>query len=91
MDFGALPCGYCLKASMTGPGILTMLCIVFTLCSRVRHWDRLWSSIVKGEGELVGCFVLLSTRVTCHPSGLRTKSAMTWCRAGPVDAGLNAE
>ena len=28
--------------------------------SRVRHWDRLWSSAVKGEGDSVGCFVLLS-------------------------------
>ena len=24
--------------------------VLFTLCSRVRHWDRLWSSLVKGEG-----------------------------------------
>ena len=31
---------------------VTMSCVVFTLCSRVRHWDRLWSSAVKGEGIL---------------------------------------
>ena len=30
----------------------------FTLCSRVRHWDRLWSSPIKGEGEY-GCFGLV--------------------------------
>ena len=50
------------------------------LCSpydpSVRHWDRLFdSSLIKGEGDLVGCFVLLSAR-PC-PSGLRVKSAMT--------------
>ena len=39
-----------------------MRCIVFTLCSRVRHWDRLWSSLVKGEGDNGGCVVLLSPR-----------------------------
>ena len=33
----------------------------FTLCSRVRHWDRLWSSAVKGEGDFGGV-VLLSPR-----------------------------
>ena len=35
---------------------------LFTLCSRVRHWDRLWSSAVKGEG----CMVVLAcfTRAT---------------------------
>ena len=42
--------------------IWTMRCIVFTLCSRVRHWDRLWSSPVKGEGDNGGCVVLLSPR-----------------------------
>ena len=31
----------------------------FTLCSRVRHWDRLWSSLVKGEGDSVGVVLLL--------------------------------
>ena len=31
----------------------------------VRHWDRLWSSAVEGEGELVGCFGL-----ACSPSPL---------------------
>ena len=35
----------------------------FTLCSRVRHWDRLWSSIVKGE---VGVVLLHP----CHPAAL---------------------
>ena len=25
--------------------------LVFTLCSRVKHWDRLWSSSIKGEGD----------------------------------------
>ena len=33
-----------------GPG-LVLSC--FTLCSRVRHWDRLWSSAVKGEVGVV--------------------------------------
>ena len=85
----ALPCGYCLEASMTGrcgwcwlvhpchPATLwiadqvrndvTMRCIVFTLCSRVRHWDRLWSSAVKGEGEY-GWFGLVV--IPCHPAAL---------------------
>ena len=41
----------------------------------VRHWDRLFdSSPIKGEGELVGCFVLLSAQPLT--SGLRIKSAM---------------
>ena len=30
--------------------------------SRVRHWDRLWSSLVKGEGEFGGCVGLLLPR-----------------------------
>ena len=36
----------------------------FTLCSRVRHWDRLWSSAIKGEGEFGGwcCLVV----APCH-------------------------
>ena len=35
-------------------------CIVFTLWSRVRHWDRLFdSSPIKVEGEYVGWFGLL--------------------------------
>ena len=34
--------------------------------SRVRHWDGLWSSLVKGEGEFGGC-VGLFTRVTLPP------------------------
>ena len=37
----------------------------FTLCSRVKHWDRLWSSAVKGEGDSVG--VVLLTRATLPP------------------------
>ena len=43
------PCGYCLKSSMTG-GIATLhggVFDLFTLCSRVRHWDRLWYSPIK--------------------------------------------
>ena len=35
----------------------------FTLRSRVRHWDRLWSSAVKGEGV----WLVLSC---CHPTAL---------------------
>ena len=27
---------------------------LFTLCSRVRHWDRLWSSPIQGRGDCVG-------------------------------------
>ena len=42
--------------SVTGMGVL-----IFTLCSRVRHWDRLWSSAVKGEGM----WLVLSC---CHPT-----------------------
>ena len=34
-----------------GPGILVDI-VLFTLCSRVKHWDRLWSSAIKGEGIL---------------------------------------
>ena len=55
-------CGYSLShgqpwlaAHVTGGGCLDL----FTLCSRVRHWDRLWSSAIKGEGDSVGCFGLL--------------------------------
>ena len=45
----------------------------------VRHWDRLFdSSPIKGEGDLVGWFVLLPALP--YPSGLRIKSAMTCCR-----------
>ena len=56
--------------------------------SRVRHWDRLWSSLVKGEGDSVGCVVLLTARPLT--SGLRIKSAMTECHAllHPVDSRL---
>ena len=42
-------------------------CMDFHPHSRVRHWDRLWSSIVKGEGDSVGCFGLFHP---CHPAAL---------------------
>ena len=45
--------------------------------SRVRHWDRLWSSLVKGEGEFGGCVGLVVCPALHFPSGLRIKSAMT--------------
>ena len=51
------PCGYCLEASMTGRGFAGLgrfRRIVFTLT-----FD---SSPIKGEGDLVGCFVLLPPR-----------------------------
>ena len=73
-------------------GVLVLSC--FTLCSRVRHWDRLWSSLVKkGERDCVGCVVLFHPHLSPlpsrergipphrRPSGLRIKSAMTVCRA----------
>ena len=38
--------------------------VLLTLCSRVRHWDRLFdSSPIKGEGD-DGCFGLVHP---CHP------------------------
>ena len=33
--------------------------IVFTPAPSVRHWDRLWSSAIKGEGDSVGWFGLV--------------------------------
>ena len=48
--------------------------------SRVRHWDRLWSSLVKGEG--IWSVVLALLYALPLTSGLRIKSAMT-CGAHP--------
>ena len=43
----------------------------FTLCSRVKHWDRLWSSVVKGEGYwlMLSC----SPASPCHPVDSRLR------------------
>ena len=61
----------------------------FHPCSRVRHWDRLWSSSHQGRGDSAGCVGLLyappcgycleagMTAALHYPSGLRIKSAMT--------------
>ena len=59
---------------MFGLGVAGTVChmggrVDFTLCSRVRHWDRLWYSPIKGEGDSVGCVVLLSP----HPVDSRLR------------------
>ena len=42
----------------------------------VRHWDRLWSSAIKGEGDWrLVCFVV--TRVTLPPCGYCLEASMT--------------
>ena len=49
-------------AGMTVRGWLC--CLVSPSAPSVRHWDRLWSSLVKGEGILCRLVCLVVTRAT---------------------------
>ena len=57
--------------------------------SRVRHWDRLWPSLVKGEGDSVGCVGLFHPRLA-PPCGFPPTRESTARDAGMMRQGVTA-
>ena len=91
----SLPCGFWIKPRMTGPGWCGFAGLgrcgtsFSPSAPSVRHWDRLWSSTIKGEVDGGWLVVLYAPPFT---SGLRVKSVMTVPAAPyPVDSGSSPE